>query len=458
MLGIDLSHYGSFSRDEYAIGTTSKNTYYPLYSQLENQRIGQTQYMYYKPNLDALHGISRYNELFNDFRSKLYFSRFNFVSNDDNHFILVMKGYIANHLQQPLLMIGVSDYNNDLTIYDEAISDETKAKLKVFVATELLNNDIYSNIWRKIDREFIQGCYQEGITVEFCTIDKIEKTFFSNEFVLEYNNLTELNNHLKNNVAPLLFEEFPVTWVDSEPTETLNLSTENIVFRVGSNLSATTISGENIITFIEQYYMAHGSLPEYMYVKHNGNVVFKFASGINHMFEPQQMINYIQGVGYTPIPVSVEGEEEHENIPPHIDAEEQDYDVLESSITDVLVSDVPITEEQLRFLIRDYQSTEPSGVRMVVPASDDSVEFIFGNYSNHILSTDTMMARLDQLGFISIYSVGIDPINESAEEYNYSDRDYEEGEEEQENLDDDFVLVDDTENVEQEPEDDGLPW
>jgi len=435
-MNIDLSNYGNFTRDEYAIGTTSKNSYYPLYSLLDNNRIGRNQFMYYKPSIVTLSAISRYNELFETLRSKMYFSRFNFISNDENHFILVMKGYIANHLQQPLLMIGINTFEHGLSIYDsDEKSEETKAKLKVFVATELLTNDIYTNIWRKIDRDFIQLCYEDGIAVEFCTIETIEKTFFSNEFVVEYNNLTELNNHLKNDVADLLFRRFPTyTYDDTLDLNSEVVTAESIVYTEGNNREASLIPTDMVVDFVKRYYEIHGSLPERCYFRNNGNVIFTFESGINHMFAPDDIRCFVQEATpyHVPNPTSLDNETVTRYVPDVPSRLQVDTNALESSIVDIICSDIPITEEEIRAIVFHYQGVRSDGVRMVYTNDDENLHILYGDYTSVTFTEEQYEALLrEELGFRN------ESVSVAASESDVED-------EEIRVLDDEFVLVDDT--------------
>lgn len=385
MVEINLSARGSFERDEFAIGTTSKNNYYPFYSQLSKEQISETDYMYYKPTHKRGYGISRYSELFETLTSRMFFSRFNFTVNDKDHHVLVMKGYIANHLKQTLFMLSVKDYNT-FNLVSQYHEEPDYKKFKLFIATEFITNPIYSNLWRKIDKEYVQKCHELGIAVEFNTLENLDTFFFSNEFELEYNNLTELQAHLNNNVAPLLFEDFRYTpsysdEVDDTPRISVEQMCANAVVSANNRLTA-----ENLVTFVERYYSNHGSSPDDIYVRTSGVTVFVFnSSRINHSFTESQILDFISNNGYTPIPESIDDIYSDNNLPVSLIEQNDDpinQDELEASII-TIVDNTDYSEQDVRLFVQRLQADFPSGVRLLEDMGDGDINVIYGDYDNY---------------------------------------------------------------------------
>lgn len=208
MVDIRLDTTGTFKPDKFSMASTSANNFYPFYSQFVKNNIHANVSLYCKPNFEIYYNITRYNELFEAFADQLETLAFHFEMDNVSHFIHVSKGIITDHLKRTLFVLTVNDFKNCIKeSYDPWEYEPDYSKFKLFVATDFITNPIYKNIWRKLDKDYVQKCYELGIVVEFTTADKIDKQVFDNEFKLNFSNMIELQNHLKNDVTPLLFTD-----------------------------------------------------------------------------------------------------------------------------------------------------------------------------------------------------------------------------------------------------------
>lgn len=213
------SYHGSFTGNPFIIGTTDKNEYYPAYAASDDllssgytrrrssERLSELVLndilLYKKPVNAAINkygGITKYADLFYCLQYSISSDVFEFTVNDVKYYLTCSKGYIADADDNILLLLCTN--NEDL--FDNRGNLQSK-NLKLFVSNKLINNSIYKNIFKKIDSEYIHFCYENDIDVVFTTSEKIQNSVFSNNFKVDYNNLTELNDHLNGGVGSNLF-------------------------------------------------------------------------------------------------------------------------------------------------------------------------------------------------------------------------------------------------------------
>lgn len=216
--------YGEFDANPFVIGTTNKNDYFPIYSVFENDNNGPDNllsehivdeiFLYKKPSnfCYTKTGIGRYGDLFSVLSDSGKVRVYAFTHNEVPYYLNCMKGYIADKDDNILLILTTNSYD----VFDR--NDKLNFKcLKLFVSNELVVNEIYKNLFKKINSEYLQYCYENDIEVVFTNSLKIQKEVYSNDFDVSFNNLEELNNHLNSGIGNNLFYTNTVREVEDLP-------------------------------------------------------------------------------------------------------------------------------------------------------------------------------------------------------------------------------------------------
>lgn len=243
-------NYGNFEGNPFVIGTTSKNKFFPVYALFESHRrndyygsvesvnclsehLVRDVFMYRKPENKAIRNYStytRYPDMINSLQTSGRPEVFQFLVNDEPHFINIMKGYISDKFDNILMLLTCkSEFikPNQMTLtadifkpnYSEELNNE---KLQLFVSNEFITNEIYKNVYKKVDAEIIQKCLLLNIDVFFTSSEKITNSVYQNEFEVSYNNLTELHEHLNSGIGNnLFFDESIYHQLPEEETEEL---------------------------------------------------------------------------------------------------------------------------------------------------------------------------------------------------------------------------------------------
>lgn len=195
------------SSNLFIIGTSDRNEYYPVYAISDglHEKIISNVFLFHKPKnaiemYGSYGGNKRYNTLFDALRNSIRARVFNFTFNDMDYSLHINKGYIADKHDNILLLLSTKSFR----IFDE--EEELIAEnLRLYVSTELINNGIYKNIYKKIEKEYIQYCYKKNIDVVFTTSEKIEQQVFSNNLKKDFKSITELHEYLNNEVENIFF-------------------------------------------------------------------------------------------------------------------------------------------------------------------------------------------------------------------------------------------------------------
>lgn len=242
-------NYGNFEGNPFVIGTTSKNKFFPVYALFENQRrndyyssndsinclsehLVRDVFMYRKPDNKAIRNYAnytRYPDMINSLQTSGKPEVFQFLVNDEPHYINIMKGYISDKFDNILMLLTCkSEYIKpnqhylSADIFTNGLDDLDGNKLQLFVSNEFITNEIYKNVYKKVDAEIIQQCLKLDIDVFFTTSEKISKSIYQNEFEVSYNNLTELHEHLNSGIGNnLFFDESIYHQLPEEETEEL---------------------------------------------------------------------------------------------------------------------------------------------------------------------------------------------------------------------------------------------
>ena len=214
LLNTRIIHYTDsegFLPDEGCLATSSTNKFYPFYILCGPvERLGQS-FLYNKPSKDKINNvIGRYDHLFLSLNSKLTINRFEFTFSDTIHHIFVLKHCILNEKGQIILLMTFDDESLlfDSVLREENKEFEDKSKFKLFVSTEFLLEPKYTNVWKKLDKEYISKCYKKGIRVEFTISNKIDQIVFKNNLNINFTSVNDLVTHLSVEVPQIFREVF----------------------------------------------------------------------------------------------------------------------------------------------------------------------------------------------------------------------------------------------------------
>ena len=228
----DRHHF--IKNDAFKVGTTNRNEFFPAYATFEDLRdngyqiqsdsfseyIVDNVFMYSKPIFcngtifTDFSVLTNFNSLISSFKGYNSMSVFKFKVAEEIHYLNVTGGCISDTLGNILLVLCVKSnsltYNDVIKtmttdcIIDDDLNYHTQ-NLRLMVSTEFFRNEKYKNIYKKIEKEIIQSCYNMNIDVIFTTSDKIEDNLFKNDFEVNFDNLTELNEHLHSGIGRTLF-------------------------------------------------------------------------------------------------------------------------------------------------------------------------------------------------------------------------------------------------------------
>jgi hypothetical protein len=245
--------------DKYAMGTSDSNDYLPFYAYNSAVLITEGVIGYYLPMRKlAVNYINRYSQLFDHLTKGTSTKAYKIGSEEDSHFIYIIKGAIFDESGAILMLLTIKDidivdfYEYNSKFNEDGIKHE---KFKLFVSTKFMSSSLYTNVFKKIEKEYISECINKNINVEYTTSDNIKEAVFKNPFKPEFNNMTQLNEHLKEEVSILLnhteqpFDKFNVkkhlysNWVDEQLQKIVNFNRNKI---------------NNLAKFLkEQYYYSY---------------------------------------------------------------------------------------------------------------------------------------------------------------------------------------------------------
>jgi hypothetical protein len=238
---------GAYNFKEFALATTSANSYYPILN-FDNMTPLQEGIMLYNQfKRDQYNYAKGYDALF----QKLEFSRslvsYSFTSQALDYQILVAKGYISDIDDNILLCLTINTLDEEL-LNNEVIGKPEYSRYKLFIANKFIVDPIYANIWKNVNQRFVSLAYDNDVPVEITTPEEIKRQVYSNDFVIKYKSITELQNHLKNDVDDLLLIDFEYREVEPEQVNLPNLEVEDEPELTVSSGEPFTITMDNSST------------------------------------------------------------------------------------------------------------------------------------------------------------------------------------------------------------------
>ena len=219
-----LETRNDFIGNPFVIGTTDKALYQPFYSistrgQMERFAYGVFKepskhirtdegfYYYMKPNIDIedFRYLGTYKSLFFHLQDNLKRGVYEFKYDNNSYQLNAFKGCLLDRYGNILLMLAVE--NEEVFQRGESYKFDY-SKFRLFVSTNLITDDIYTNFYKKLYSEFIEKLIKLGVETIFSSSEKIQNVVYANNFNVEFNTITELNEHLSSGIGDLLFTDY----------------------------------------------------------------------------------------------------------------------------------------------------------------------------------------------------------------------------------------------------------
>jgi len=225
---VSKNSYARFEGNKEDIFTTYNREYFPVYIVENSLNRFKDIYFYTKPNINfSYHSqTKRYNVLFENLKDNLRLKIFSFKFGEVEYQLKFLKGIIYDEGGNILLCLATNNVNFT-EIRNNGQIKIVPETLKLFVSTDFLKFEYYKNVFKKIQKEYIDLCYVNDIPVEFTTSEKIDKMFFSTEIEFSFNTVEEIQEHLQSGIGDLLFYEDPIE--EEQSDENLDSELQNLL-------------------------------------------------------------------------------------------------------------------------------------------------------------------------------------------------------------------------------------
>lgn len=195
------------------IGYKKSAVYFPIYSLFSYSKND----LYYKPA--KLRIIYKSKISYDDILEKLHTSTHLYRSTNifkyenEEYRIYSQLGYLWTE-DHTLLMLTTNDPENTFTPDG---NDVYYDKLRLYVSLEFRTDVIYKNIYARINKEYIQECFEKGVEVVYTTSEKIDKYIFTNPYVKNIVDIPTLMENINEEGFNLLTFVPPMQEVEQEP-------------------------------------------------------------------------------------------------------------------------------------------------------------------------------------------------------------------------------------------------
>ena len=268
---------------------------------------------YYKPSITKDVRVKTNSSV--NILNSLTFSEsiYKFVFTSSTYFI--GKGIIMDAKGEILLLTTVKrDLFKDFDTRRRELSEDNETHFSynnfvMFVASELAFKEEHSVFYRRLQKIYLNFCFEKGMEVRFLPSSIIEKNTFANSLNLRFNSIDQLDYHLRNEVKNfLLIPEadseqrslhinippvnivMPVTEVD----EDLSYLEENMINREHAMLIQRTEAFDRSVAFIRddlglppespESYLSQDvgrGLNTSLYVDEYGNPAYNYVAGVD---------------------------------------------------------------------------------------------------------------------------------------------------------------------------------
>lgn len=155
-------------------GTNLSNRFVPIYSIGGREELSdENSYLFYKPqNKYASAGVNTYDDLlYKLVDPNMYFHVYAFKSGGISQRAYVGTGYMADANTDDILLCLCSDG------YDEKNYDISKMRL--YLSNEFVNGDVYKNVYKRVNSEYIVPLQEEGVEVIIKSAVAIDNELFN---------------------------------------------------------------------------------------------------------------------------------------------------------------------------------------------------------------------------------------------------------------------------------------
>ena len=194
------------------IGYKKSAVYFPIYSLFSYSEND----LYYKPAKLSITYRSKisYDDILEKLRisTHLHISTNIFKFENEEYRIYSQLGYLWTE-DHTLLMLTTNDPENTFTPDG---NDVYYDKLRLYVSLEFMTDVIYKNIYARINKEYIQECFEKGVEVVYTTSEKIDKYIFTNPYVKNIVDIPTLMENIDEEGFNLLTFVPPMQEVEQE--------------------------------------------------------------------------------------------------------------------------------------------------------------------------------------------------------------------------------------------------
>jgi hypothetical protein len=212
MLDIHTGIYGSCDRDYSKPANLVSNNFFPLMS-LDSIGVGRNEEYnftktYYKPSITSSvrTKASSTKNILQSLTSEAQITKYPFASN----MYYITKGMVMDSLGKILFVLTIkkeclSYYTQDKRdSFNEGYVNFSYDNFILFISSELCCDPLHSVFYRRIQKAYLNFCYEKGMEVRVLPSSVIEKNTFANSLNLRFNSITELDYHLRNEVKYFL--------------------------------------------------------------------------------------------------------------------------------------------------------------------------------------------------------------------------------------------------------------
>ena len=192
---VEQDNYGRSKFNYNITGSNRKTGYFPVF--LDPSRdldfITENTFLYNKPINNEYWDLIKYRYFFQYLRQQN--SAYSVQDVKDTYRVSVRKGNITDEKGNTLLLLVCKNII-EIEYSDGVISVEPK-DLRLYIAVEFELDPKYKLLYKKTQTEYIRKCFEAGIEVIFVRSAVIEDLFFTHDFELKFDSISELNSILE---------------------------------------------------------------------------------------------------------------------------------------------------------------------------------------------------------------------------------------------------------------------
>jgi hypothetical protein len=304
MLQLTLDNTYEFTSDLNNPANLTSNNYFPFIN-LRHLNTFNTYFenciqTYYKPNI-VLQIRLKANSSRNILESLTYSSAMHkYVFTTSTYFI--GKGIIMDQQGKILLLTTVKkDFFKTYDIISKrSLSEEYDSfsydNFVMFVSSELACKPEHSVFYRRLQKIYLNFCFEKGMEVRFLPSSIIEKNTFASSMHLRFNSIDQLDYHLRNEVrnfllVPEITAQQRCLHINMPPVDIIQFEVENITgsqyFEQGVRMGREDAESESSMEAFNR---------DVNFIRNDLNIVNTGIVLVNDVYVTQTSSNYIGGI------------------------------------------------------------------------------------------------------------------------------------------------------------------